>query len=55
VVIPFPKKPHSSMRVWVQSPGPSNIRVCEFRLKFQSYIKKKKEKKRRKKEEDGIK
>ena len=32
VVIPFPKKPHSSMRVWVQSSWSSNICVCEFRL-----------------------
>jgi hypothetical protein len=30
------------MRVWVQSPGSSNIRVCEFRLEFLSYKKKKK-------------
>ena len=42
VVIPFPKKSHSSIRVWVQSPGSSNIRVCEFRLEFLSYKKKKK-------------
>ena len=26
------KKLHSFMRVWVQFPGSSNIRVCEFRL-----------------------
>ena len=41
-VIPFPKKSHSSMRVWVQFPRSSNIRVCEFRLEFLSYLKKKK-------------
>ena len=29
------------MRVWVQSPGSSNIRVCEFKLEFLSYIKNK--------------
>jgi hypothetical protein len=45
VVIPLPKKPHSFMRVWVQSSGSSNIRVCEFRLEFLSYIIKKKKKK----------
>ena len=34
-----PKKLHLSMRVWVQSPGSlQNISVCEFRLKFLSYI-----------------
>ena len=31
---------HSSMRVWVQSPGSLNICVCEFRLEFLSYLKK---------------
>jgi hypothetical protein len=36
------KKLHSSMRVWVQFPGSSNIRVYEFRLEFLSYIQKKK-------------
>ena len=41
VVILLPKKPYSSMRVWVQSLGFSNIRVCEFRLEFLSYRKKK--------------
>ena len=39
VVILFPKKPHSLMRVWVQSSESSqNIRVSEFRLIFLSYI-----------------
>ena len=33
------------MRVWVRSPRSSNIRVCEFRLEFLSYIKNKKKKK----------
>ena len=42
VVIPLPKKLHSSIRVWVQSPGSSNICVCEFILEFLSYLKKKK-------------
>jgi hypothetical protein len=35
------------MRVWIQSLGSSNIRMCEFRLEFLSYIKKKKKKKKR--------
>ena len=35
------------MRVWVQSPGSSNIHVCEFRLEFLSYLKKKKKKKKK--------
>jgi hypothetical protein len=48
MVIPLPKKPYSSMRVWVQSPRSSNIHVCEFRLEFLSYIKKKKKKKKKK-------
>ena len=30
------------MRVWVRSPGSSNICVCEFRLEFLLYLKKKK-------------
>jgi hypothetical protein len=38
------------MRVWVQSPGSSNIRVCEFRLEFLSYLKKKKKKRKKKKD-----
>ena len=46
VVILLPKKPHSSMRVWFQSLGSSNIRVYEFRLEFLSYLKKKKKKKK---------
>ena len=36
---PLSKKFHSSMRVWVQFPKFSNIRVCEFILEF---LKKKK-------------
>ena len=46
VVIPLFKKLNSSMRGWVQFPGSSTIRVCEFRLEFLSYIKKIKNKKR---------
>ena len=41
VVIPISKKSHSSMRIWVQSPRSLKytcVSVCEFRLKFQSYI-----------------
>jgi hypothetical protein len=34
------------MRVWVQSPGSSNICVREFILEFLSYIKNKKNKKK---------
>ena len=61
MVIPYPKKSHHSIRMWVRSEILKNMRICEFRLGFLSfiyiyiYIKKLNKKAQLKKEKEKVK